>query len=246
MIQLNLISALTAMFFFSAGVAAQTVYVTDQLQIGLHADKVADSPIVKTIPTGTPLEVIKIEERMTFVREPGGTSGWADNTYLIKDEPASNRLPQTQARMEQLEGSLSRAELKLSSVDTGSMEAFENQITLLEQQLKSERVNTAELQVELAELRKRLGQDNSNDSLYEKIDSLSVENRQLQIQLAQILEQGAPDLSTLYNNYTAGTQRYLTAGNIIIAMAIVLIAGVILGLYLMDIIIRRRHGGFRI
>jgi len=234
------------MFFFSAGLAAQTVYVTDQLQIGLHADKVIDSPIVKIIPTGTPLDVVKIEDQMTFVREPGGASGWADNSYLIQTEPARNRLAPAQARIQELEGSLTRAELKLTSVDTGSMQAFEDQITLLEQQLKSERVKTGELQVELAELRKRLGQDNSNDALYEKIDSLSVENRQLQIQLTQILEHGAPDLSSLQTAYMAGTQGYLTAGNIIIALVIVLTAGVILGLYLMDIIIRRRHGGFRI
>jgi SH3 domain protein len=236
---------LVVMLLASASVSGQTVYVTDQLQIGLHAEKVTDSPIQKIVPTGTALQVVKAEEKMSFVSEPGGVSGWVDNTYLITDEPGSNRLPEAEAKILELEETLAKAEMMLVGIDTGSMQAFETEIDALAQQLKSERIRTGELQAELAELRKRLGQDNSNDSLYQKIDSLSTENRQLQIQLARILEDGAPDLPELHASYL-DTRSFFTPTNMIIALVIVLIGGVILGLYLMDIVIRRRHGGFRI
>jgi len=229
----------------SASVSAQTVYVTDQLQIGLHADKAIDSPILKIVPTGTALVVVKAEEKMSFVNEPGGISGWIDNTYLITNEPGGNRLPEAEAKIIELEETLAKAEMKLAGIETGSMEAFVTEIDALAQQLKSERIRAGDLQTELAELRKRLDQDNSNDSLYDKIDSLSVENRQLQIQLARILENGSPDLPEMHASYL-DTRSFFTPRNMIIALVIVLIAGVVLGLYLMDVVIRRRHGGFRI
>ena len=90
---------LVAMLLASASVSGQTVYVTDQLQIGLHADKVTDSPILKIVPTGTALEVVKVEENMSFVNGPGGISGWIDNSYLITNEPGGNRLPEAEAKI---------------------------------------------------------------------------------------------------------------------------------------------------
>lgn len=201
---------------------AATVYVTNQLQFGLHADKTISSPVVKIVPTGTPLELVKSEDQLSYVRTADGVGGWLDNSYLTQEAPVGMPAQTTSDAQLQSDGANS-----------------------LEQQLKSERVKTGELQVQIAELRKRLGQDGSNDSLYEKIDQLAVEKKQLEVQLAQLLEgSGRPSFELLPDN--AGPEGFYNLRNMLITLAVALIAGIIAGLYLMDFLYRRRHGGFRV
>lgn len=199
---------------------AETVYVTGQWQFGLHADKSSGSPILRLVPSGTALERIKSEDESSFVRTPDGVDGWIHNSYLVTvppDVPAP------------------AADGATPDADTGT----------LEQQLKSERVKTGELQVQIAELRKRLGQDGSNDSLYQKIDQLAMEKKQLEIQLAQVIETGTDPAGPGVSDIPTDPGLY-TPRNMMIAVGVALVAGVVAGLYLMDYQVRRRHGGFRI
>ena len=216
------IPGLLLLLFITGNAAAETAYVTSQLQIGLHADKTISSPVVKIVATGTPLELIKTEDKLTFVRTADGVEGWVDNSYLTQNSTVS--LP-----------GLAAEGIQPPSGGGGS----------LEQELKSERVKTGELQVQIAELRKRLGQNGNNDSLYEKIDQLTVEKKKLEIQMAQLLENaGQPAIELLPENAKAGS--FYTPRNLLITLIVALIAGVIAGLYLMDYLYRRRHGGFRV
>lgn len=219
------------MVLVCANSTAATVFVTSQLQFGLHADKSIGSPVIKLVPTGTPLELIKTEDTFSYVRTEDGTGGWIDNSYLTEDSPLtpaeSAASPQTPS-----EG---QPQSPAVSGDEGT----------LEQQLKTERVRTGELQVQVAELRKRLGQDGTTDSLYEKIDQLAVENKQMEVRMAQLLEErGAPANVPRADNI--GPDGLYNLRNMLITLAVALVAGIIAGLYLMDFIYRRRHGGFRI
>ena len=44
-----------------ATVIAETAYVTDKLMAGIHQDNTTGSIIIKVIPTGTKLEILKQE-----------------------------------------------------------------------------------------------------------------------------------------------------------------------------------------
>ncbi len=202
------------MMVFVSPTFAETVYVTNSLQIGLHADKITDSPIIKVVRSGTSLEVIKSEDKITYVRTAEGQEGWIDNSYLLQNKPS--------------------ATTTASSAD-GTQD----------QQLKTEMVKNGELQVEVAELRKRLGQNLNNDSLYEKIDQLTVEKKQLEVQMAQIFEGAGQPVVELPGNSDSNEGHY-TLTYLLLAFAVALIAGIIAGLYLMDWMYRRRHGGFRV
>jgi hypothetical protein len=214
-----------ALLLIAITVKAETVYVTNELQLGLHADKNDTSPITALVNSGTALELIKTEDKLSYVRTADGKDGWVDSSYLVKTAPGNT--------------TSSIAE----SVTPDGTAATET--TTLEQQLKSERVKTGELQVQIAELRKRLGQDGSNDSLYEKIDQLAVEKKQLEIQLAQLME-GSGQLLPVPDAEITESNGLYNPRNAIIALVVAIIAGVIAGLYLMDFLYRRRHGGFRI
>ena len=240
---------LTRIFFLilvaiSISATAETQYVTDQLKVGLHTNKSVNSPIIKIITTGTPLEIIKVENNVSFVKEPVGASGWIDNSYLVKQGlPATTK--NAEARIKALEESLSKAKQQNPAGVNATLTQLQNENTDLEQQYKSEKVRTGELQVELLELQKRRGDGGSNDSLYEKIDQLSRQNKQLEVQLAQILEgSGLEDWEITLDDLIEDEP--FNWRNLLIFLSIALMAGMVLGIYLMDVINRRRHGGFRV
>lgn len=212
---------------------AATVYVTSELQFGLHADKSSSSPILKLVPSGTALELIKTEGQASFVRTPDGSDGWIDSSYLVQQPVATVSSEQTGTALAE------------TATDTLVTPEGSEPVETLEQQLKSERVRIGELQVQIAELRKRLGQDGSNDSLYEKIDQLAMEKKQLEVQLAQLVE-GAGEQSLPPLSGNSGAEGLYNLRNTLIFVAVALVAGIIAGLYLMDFLYRRRHGGFRI
>ena len=57
---------------------AETAYIIDKLLVGLHEDKALNSAIIKLLPTGTRLFIIKREGNLAQVKTPGGTTGWVD------------------------------------------------------------------------------------------------------------------------------------------------------------------------
>ncbi len=69
------------------GFAGQ-VYVTDQFQIPMHAAQGSDTPVVKNLVTGTPLDLIEQVGNQVHVRDAQGTDGWVDAAAITRDPPA--------------------------------------------------------------------------------------------------------------------------------------------------------------
>lgn len=230
--------------------AAQTLYVTDQIKVGLHEDKSSGSLIVKVIPTGTAVEVIKQEEDVSFVREPGGASGWINNSYLVDHAPGSAANQEAMAKVATLEKQLNQARQQVrdleaqgprqTQADNETLKDLRDENADLAQQLKKEKLKSGELQVQMAELRKQVGVNKGNESLYQKITELSEQKKQLEVQLAKARDKTANTNSTAPAP-PAGDWRRLSA-----YVVLALILGLALGLYIMDTVNRRRHGGFRV
>lgn len=75
---------------------AETVYVAERIRIGLRAEVVETSAVVKTVETGTPLEVIEHFDKLTRVRDPQGAEGWIEARFLTPDPPARLQLGKLQ------------------------------------------------------------------------------------------------------------------------------------------------------
>jgi hypothetical protein len=75
---------------------AETVYVAERIRIGLRAEVVETSTVVKTVETGTPLEVVERFDKLARVRDPQGTEGWIEARYLTPDPPARLQLDKLQ------------------------------------------------------------------------------------------------------------------------------------------------------
>lgn len=239
-------------------VQAESVYITDKLNIGLHEDKMLDSPISMVVPTGTQLEVLKREEKVSFVRTASGVSGWVDNSYLQTDAPASERVNSLTARNSTLEQQLKSLQAggTASLADKNQNAKLSGDYASLQQQFRTEQLKVGELEVTIAELRKRLGQDNDTEALYREIDTLRETNKDLEIKLANA-QTGSADRAEGGNAASAEATPSpslvvavnsisFTWKNLLIMILVLIVLGLVAGVYLMDYLGRKRHGGFRI
>ena len=93
----RLLPALLGLLLLPSAVAAEEVYVIDELLVGVHAEKNLDSAIVKVFPTGTKLEVVERDGELARIEGPEDVSGWVDGAYLTQTPPAKVRLAALEA-----------------------------------------------------------------------------------------------------------------------------------------------------
>lgn len=91
-------------------ISSQAAYVTDQLTAGIYARPDADQKALRVIKSATPLEIIKQHDKQhdswAEVRLPDNSTGWIKKQFLQDDKPASMRLLEAQARINELEQQL--------------------------------------------------------------------------------------------------------------------------------------------
>ena len=71
---------------------ANTVYVIDQINIGLHESSRFDSAIAVMIGSGTPLEILERDGNVAKVKTPEGKEGWVDLNYVKASAPVATQL----------------------------------------------------------------------------------------------------------------------------------------------------------
>lgn len=214
---------------------AETVYIDDKVVVGLHRDKDIDSPITKTLVSGTALELLKRDTPLSQVTEPGGASGWIDNRYLTDTAPGLAQLQQLQEKAGKLEAELSALKAAApnasapAGADAQNFSALAKENEELNQQLQSERLKTGELQAQAAELRNQLSQAATRSG-------------------ADANDAGTGDDSAAAvpaekPGFNPGERGW----RFILASVLVCIAvGMAGGIFFMDWLNRRRHGGFRV
>jgi SH3 domain protein len=87
---------LLAILLGSASLAAQeqaeAVYVTDELRLGLYATEETTGRALKTLISGTRLQVLERSLMSIRVRTEDGDEGWVKTGYVVPNEPARRRL----------------------------------------------------------------------------------------------------------------------------------------------------------
>lgn len=142
-----------ALLLAGAGPArAETLFVTDTLNIGLHREADIDSPITGLVPGGTALTVLAQSGELAEVRAANGPRGWIDGRYLVTEKPARAR-----ARELEIETQRLRAELaSLRSANSSPATASPDDNGPLAARLNAQRLKAAELTARLTELKNRL------------------------------------------------------------------------------------------
>ena len=85
---------------------AETVWVTDQLRLGLHRASDTSDRAFQTLLSGTELEVLERNAFYARVRLTSGETGWVKATYLVTEEPAAARLLPLTAENNELKSEL--------------------------------------------------------------------------------------------------------------------------------------------
>ncbi|HET7609936.1 MAG TPA: TIGR04211 family SH3 domain-containing protein [Gammaproteobacteria bacterium] len=184
---------------WAGGAAAETVYVTDSLRLGLHAAAdTSDKPFDNLI-SGTPVEVLERNSSFAHVRLADGREGWVKATFLVADKPAAARVLELEAERGKFENAAAAAKT--------SQAAAEQQLTDLRRELQAT--------------------TGSSESIKETIERLEREN-------------------TAYIERLEAYRHTLPLVWVLPTVVVALVAGFLLGLWWLDALIRRRHGGFRV
>jgi len=200
---------------------AKSVYVVDQLLIGVHEQKERQSVILELLPSGTRLEVIKREEDFVHVKTPGGTSGWADRKYLMSEKPARVSLAELETQHRKVQQSVATARKELKA-------------------LRAKRANGTDenTRKELRMLR------SENTELKETI--ASAENQLTELARAQAAQAAAAEPEGPAPTTQVSLRQIAIEPATWAVLSALFVLGLVLGTYLMDYRQRKRHGGFRV
>lgn len=130
-------------------VMAETAYVTDQLQLGIHqAPDTSDRPF-RTLQSGQAMEILSRDRNYANVKLPDGTEGWVKSRYLIDDKPASLIVEETIAERDSLVTELEETKQAFAA-PAATIEALRNDALAFDEQLAaaSARINDLEAENE--------------------------------------------------------------------------------------------------
>lgn len=226
--------------------AAESMYVIDKLLVGVHRERDLNSAIIKVLPTGSLLEVLERNDQLARVKDAEGVEGWVDVAYLMQEPPASQQLADARQERQMLLERIKQMEGKLAATggtnDVGKVEELTNENTELKSQISSIKLKGSELEQQLksrggaaadgsaaGELRK------ANLELTDTVAALRARNNELAAQLATDTA-----LGRLRGTLSLGSPWMLFGVLVLVALSF----GA--GLFCMDYLNRRRHGGFRI
>jgi SH3 domain protein len=200
--------------------AAETRYVNDELIINLRTGQGNTYRILRTLPSGTPLEVLEENEQYTLVRTSDGIEGWVGSQYLVNTPIARDRLVQAEKRLGQLQAEKQQLQQTLAELkqEKGTVEKEQRTLSAEAENLGQELERLRKVAARPIEL------DRENSSLKEQLRSLQNEINQLTSENARLQD-------------STRQEWFLTGGG-------VLFGGILLGLILPMLRRRKKSGMF--
>ncbi len=215
------VAVLVAFLGLALPAGAESVYVVDQLLLGVHEQKERQSAILELLPSGTRLDVLKRDGDFVRVKTPGGTSGWVDSKYLMSEKPARISLSELETQHQKAKQSLNTAREELKALRARRDKGIDDNTREQLRMLRSE-----------------------NAALKETIASAEDQLTELARAQAAETEAAVPEEPTSTTELSLANIAVKPATWGVLGAMFVL--GLVLGTYLMDYRQRRRHGGFRI
>jgi len=234
-------------------VAAKPVFVSDSLYIGLHQDNTLSSTIIELIPSGTELELLAREGNLYQVRTLTGITGWVDSSFITEQAPA--RAPD-RAQTADLEARL--------QAGTDRIAELQEQLTQAEQRARDaadQAAQTADppapgqtpIPTETLREMQKLAEENQRMKQQvvdlEAMQAMAVERAQA----AELARQKAMENSSMA---MTGNTQAPASDNFVRSLALkywqqlllgsVLLLAFAMGGWLVDLSVRRRHGGHRL
>ncbi len=182
----NKIFLALCLFLLANSAFAETKYVVDQIVITLRSGQSNQHQILRTLPSGTRMEVLETGDKYSRVKLADGTEGWVLNQYITATPIAKHRLAAAEKKLARLEAENARLKKELSSLNRKEGEVSNQYAKLMKEDKK--------LNEELNRLRrvaaKPLQLENQNTRLKKELLDLENEHELVQ-QENQILRDSA-------------------------------------------------------
>jgi SH3 domain protein len=134
-----------------ATAAEETVYVTDELRLGLYDGEQTTGRPFQTLLSGAKLSVLERALMTVRVRTEDGVEGWVKTAYLVDAEPARRRVEALELDNARMTGQLDSVR-NADTAKAGRIESLETDLAEAQQNI----AELPELQQRNAELRSAL------------------------------------------------------------------------------------------
>ena len=152
-----MIRLLASLVLLPALAVAETAYVTDTLQLGLHrAADTSDRPF-RSLDSGQELEILSRTTYYANVRLPDGTEGYVKAGFLVNNKPAKLIVAETMAERDRIAGELEEAR-RAFAAPAATIDALRAEASDLKSRLDDSDKKLAEITEENDGLRRRQGQ----------------------------------------------------------------------------------------
>ena len=215
---IKLIALCLTLLFLTLRVGAESyVYITDQLDLPIRADKSFDNNIIRLLPSGTELSLLQSTEDGWAQIQFDDTIGWIKSFYLSPDPSARDKL-------KKLTRNYNANKLLISKL-SGEKEELENQLLTLKQDNTDLVVQSSKSQAEKEHI----------EQIYQDALKLEHENEKLIQEKLQL----KAELQLAVNN--TRIQKDTSSRNWFIVGAIVLFFGMIIGFIVPGLLNKRRY-----
>lgn len=137
--------------------AAETVYVTDNLRLGLYQAANSNDPAIRTVESGQALEILSRDLNYAHVQLPDGAQGYVKAAYLVDDKPAKLIVAETKAESDRLRSELETLHQQFAR-PAATMASLEQEVAELKENLVGTQARITQLDTQNAGLRGRQSQ----------------------------------------------------------------------------------------
>ncbi len=137
--------------------AAETAYVTDTLQLGLHQQSDTSDRPFRNLDSGQELEILSRTTYYANVQLPDGTQGWVKAGFLVNDKPAKLIVAETRAEADGLARELEDLRSAFAA-PAATIDALNQQVADLQARLDDSDAKVTKLGEENASLFNRQSQ----------------------------------------------------------------------------------------
>jgi SH3 domain protein len=199
-------------------VSAEPGWISDQFEVMLRTGPSTSNAIERMLPSGTALEVVERDDESGYsrVRTAAGTEGWVLTRYLMGE-------PSAREQLTTLAGRLTNANAEGSTL-TSQLGAIKGEYDSAKRRIASLEREKQQLENELAEIKRTAA----------NVLTINTQNQELREQLTSA-EIAAATLGQQNRELSSQTTRYW-----FMTGALVLVVGMILGLWLPRIRWQRR------
>ena len=168
---------------------AENRYVSDHLLITLRTGKGNEYQVIKSLPSGTKLELLEDDDEYSQVRTEDGKEGWVRNQYLIDTPIARDQLAIAQQKLEKLQASRKELQQQIKELKSDK--------SAVEKERDNFSTDLSKVQKELDALQKVAAQPiqtaRQNEQLQKQVETLQQEAKRLSEENQQLADSSQRD-----------------------------------------------------